>query len=68
MIAAGKLSINGSPIPASEANFRQRTPNGYKVNEFNWLNYEDATGQWKGGVPTQLVLRSEDDLDRFMRG
>lgn len=57
-IAAGKFSINGMPIPASEADFRLRTPDGYRVNQVNWLSYDAATATWKGGFHGQQTHAS----------
>lgn len=58
VIAAGKFSINGLPIPASEADFRLRTPDGYRVNQVNWLSYDAATATWKGGFHGQQTHTS----------
>lgn len=58
VIAAGKFSINGLPIPASEADFRQHTPGGYQVNQVNWLSFDAASGHWKGGFRGQKTAAS----------
>ncbi len=60
VIVAGKFSINGFPIPSSEADFRQHMPNGYPVNQVNWLSYDASTGSWKGGYRGQRVVASYD--------
>ncbi|WAC74041.1 hypothetical protein OU995_04745 [Roseateles sp. SL47] len=60
VIAAGRFSINGLPIPASEADFRQRTPDGYQVNQINWLSHDPATGHWKAGFRAQKTAASYD--------
>ncbi|BEU98705.1 hypothetical protein ACDW_44110 (plasmid) [Acidovorax sp. DW039] len=60
VIAAGKFSINGLPIPANEAQFRQLTPDGYKVNQVSWLHYDAAAGHWKGGFQGQKTAASYD--------
>ena len=58
VIAAGKFRINGLPIPASEADYRQRTPAGYPVNQVTWLQYDAATGHWTGGFRGEQAATS----------
>lgn len=58
IIAAGQFSINGLPIPASAEDFWLRTPDGYRVNQVNWLSYDAATAIWKGGFHGQQTQAS----------
>gem|GEM_PF-6081859 len=60
VIASGKFSINGLPIPASSTEFQQRTPDGYKVNQVNWLSYNPVTHSWMGGYHAQRVFANYD--------
>jgi hypothetical protein len=47
VIAAGEFYINGFAIPATEAEFTAKYPNGYTVNQANWLFKSEAG--WMGG-------------------
>ncbi|OYU26318.1 MAG: hypothetical protein CFE41_16945 [Burkholderiales bacterium PBB2] len=60
VIAAGRFRINGLPIPASEADFRRLTPQGYTVNQVTWLAHDAVAGTWKGGYRGQGQATSYD--------
>ncbi len=60
VIAASKFRINGLPIPASEADFRRVTPQGYTVNQVTWLAQDAVVGTWKGGYRGQQPAASYD--------
>lgn len=49
VIAAGKFLVNGDAIPATEAEFAAKHPEGYQVNRVRWLYHDRDKAAWAGG-------------------
>lgn len=58
VIATGKFSINGYPIPATEEEATKTYPNGFLVNQVPWLYYDTSKGGWVGGYKGQKSAMS----------